>query len=375
MRRFLAAVTALGVSASETGALAPAPPSVCGADPTKVADCNHPDLGSCGNACCYASFEVAEQPDAIYGRVVQLLKGKLDGSYDYVSSGNPPDPEEDLRQYNITAPLAFQYIFQGSHSAPKFFGANSDVLDFSVVKTTQGSAIYAFSLSRIHGALGDHGQNYKSIAYLAKALNPDARVTVVHGCGSPAEPRSHATLLHEQQELAPASVCGADPTNVEDCNRPDLGSCSNACCLLEVELKDTPEAVYASLTGLLKSKVDGQYDYITGGDPNPGDDLRQYNITSPAAFQFILQGSHSAPKYFGENADILDFTIAKFGEGSSLRMFSLSRIHGALGDHGQNYKNLAYLTKHLPIATSPLNIKVLYGCNSLSSSSAAKIMV
>ena len=29
--------------------------------------------------------------------------------------------------------------------------------------------------------------------------------------------------------------------------------------------------------------------YVTGGNPNPGDDLRPYNISSPENFKFILQ--------------------------------------------------------------------------------------
>lgn len=57
----------------------------------------------------------------------------------------------------------------------------------------------------------------------------------------------------------------------------------------------------------------------------------------------MRQGRHNAPKYSGLNGDILNFAIyaPKSGASSSvLRMFSLSRIHGALGDNGQNYKSL-----------------------------------
>ena len=55
-----------------------------------------------------------------------------------------------------------------------------------------------------------------------------------------------------------------------------------------------------------------------------------------------LEGRHNAPKYFGANGDILNFAIYEGDAPTSsvLRMFSLSRIHGALGDNGQNYKTL-----------------------------------
>ncbi len=153
------------------------------------------------------------------------------------------------------------------------------------------------------------------------------------------------------------------------------------------------------------------FSYVSGGNPNPADDLRPYNITEPENFQFIaqvwsscielcctalwqlwliqrfvhlhfayfalqsfechgelsilvlwfaqslesggsfshlhaqaeivFQGRHDAPKYHGVNGDILDFAIyAPKSDSSVLRMFSLSRIHGALLDNGQNYKSL-----------------------------------
>ena len=61
------------------------------------------------------------------------------------------------------------------------------------------------------------------------------------------------------------------------------------------------------------------------------------------------QGRHDAPKYFGKNGDVLDFAIYAKGSGSVLRMFSLSRIHGALGDQGQNYKTLSFLAEKMEI--------------------------
>lgn len=40
--------------------------------------------------------------------------------------------------------------------------------------------------------------------------------------------------------------------------------------------------------------VQDGFTYVTGGEPNPGDDLRPYNISSPEMFKFILQAQSSA---------------------------------------------------------------------------------
>jgi len=41
----------------------------------------------------------------------------------------------------------------------------------------------AFSSSGIHGALGDNGQNFKTLAFMIKEVYPQAESTIVHGCG------------------------------------------------------------------------------------------------------------------------------------------------------------------------------------------------
>jgi len=118
---------------------------------------------------------------------------------------------------------------------------------------------------------------------------------------------------------------------------------------------------------MLNEGIDGHYSYVTGGDPNPGDDLRPYNISKPRRYEFILQGRHSTPLYNGTNADILNFNIAATDDnGSELSMFSSSRIHGALGDAGQNFKTLSYLADALApkLGVHSAMLKVVYGCGS-----------
>jgi len=161
-----------------------------------------------------------------------------------------------------------------------------------------------------------------------------------------------------------ASVCGSEPKSVQDCDHADMGSCGNACCLLELDLTLQPEAVYDKVKTFLTSPNDGSYARVTGGDPNPTDDLREFNISKPKLFEFILQGSHQTPKYKDNDADVLNFNIAKTDGGSSLRMFSLSRIHGALGDAGQNYKTLKFLKDQLKLESRDVHgeMKILHGC-------------
>jgi len=151
------------------------------------------------------------------------------------------------------------------------------------------------------------------------------------------------------------STCGLEDTGVVDCENPDLGTCGNACCAVNItgiESESTTD-VYDKLVAYLKSGgTDGSFDYVTGPDAhghNPSDDLRQYNIS----WDFILQGTHTT--YPGYYVDTLDFAIYHDADENknqhsnaktfSLRAFNLAGVHGALGDHGQSYKSIAYLAK------------------------------
>jgi len=342
------------------------PPSVCGPHPETVKNCDKPDLGSCGNACCLADLDLSMDPAKAYSHTLDVLKGLQDVGYSYVTGGDPdhdhvlfddPHPGDDLRHFNITQPKPFKFLFQGRHDAPKYKGPNGDILNFAIYESGSGSVLRMFSISRIHGALGDHGQNYKTLHFLSDKLT-SKEPTRVYGCGLPiasaAAPPS--TQLASQSS---SSVCGASPSTVPDCDKPDRGSCGNACCMAELDLSFDPETAYHHAVDVLKSLKDNGYRYITGGNPNPGDDLRHYNITKPKNFQFIFQGRHDSPKYSGPNADILDFMIYKSGSGSVLRMFSISRIHGALGDAGQNYKTLSFMAEKMGASKKPVP---KYGC-------------
>ena len=145
------------------------------------------------------------------------------------------------------------------------------------------------------------------------------------------------------------SSCGPKkPSPVVDCDKTDLGSCGNACCGMDFPVVDhgyNATKVYLTVADLLQSKgPDGSLGYVTGPNAagqNPGDKLPT-NIPG-LDFRYIFQGTHATTGGF---VDTIDFNIEDRGAaGMFLRAFSRSGIHGALGDNGQNYKNVQYLLK------------------------------
>jgi len=154
--------------------------SSCGSG-TGVFDCQNVDLGSCGNACCALQLEVPFIPKtAFLGMQLYLGEGGTDSSYDYVQGPDAAghNPGTDLRSKNII----WKWIFQGRHTT---IGGYVDVLDFNIKESpnTGSSIITMFSSSGIHGALGDNGQNYKSLSRLARDLGFPTDYLVLYGCG------------------------------------------------------------------------------------------------------------------------------------------------------------------------------------------------
>ena len=138
------------------------------------------------------------------------------------------------------------------------------------------------------------------------------------------------------------SSCGStQPSPVPDCGSVDLGSCGNACCIADFKGSFNIKEFYSQITDFLKKGGDdGSFAYITGPDAaghNPGDDLTPYGI----AWQYVWQGTHTTT---GGYVDTIDFNIKKASDDATeeavVRVSSRSNIHGALGDNGQNHKNV-----------------------------------
>ena len=194
-------MTVAFVAAAAAAAAAAEHNSTCGlADPSPVPDCENADLGSCGNACCTVNvtgISGFHNTTELYNHLVGYLKaGGEDASFSYVtgpdSHGN--NPSDDLTPYGI----AWDYILQGTHTT--YPGGYVDTIDIAIFseasaavkqqargksdKATSEFSLRAFNIAGIHGALGDHGQSYKSLAYMTKgAFGDDVKITKVFGCG------------------------------------------------------------------------------------------------------------------------------------------------------------------------------------------------
>jgi hypothetical protein len=189
-----------------------------------------------------------------------------------------------------------------------------------------------------------------------------------------------------------ASTCGpASPSKVADCDKPDMGAGGNACCVLELNMTGSPTKTYNGLKDWLgQGGSDTSYAYTTGPDAagnnvsvhrprpaaaapatscllpsgsettardlQPGDDLRKYDIE----WQYIFQGKHVTK---GGYVDTLNFNIKKGPEaGTFLRVASISNIHGALGDDGQNFKTLVYMLREMHPDWETHPIRIVHGC-------------
>jgi hypothetical protein len=315
--RLACTVAVLALIAAEPTS-APTPPvnpgpvpgkySSCGAKvPSTVKDCDKPNFGGCGNACAIVEAGFVTEPEALYNKTRKWLTlGGPDGSYEYRTGHDSAghDPVDDLRPYNGP----FDFCFQGGHLSIDNF---TDIFDINIRKNAVGGSIMRVGLTAtIHGALGDNGQSYKIIAFMLKALSRDVAIQILWGgdkasetsslLSSPkARPTNHIAADPTSAPTPPVnpgpvpgkySSCGATvPSTVTDCDHPDLGSCGNACAIVETQFKKKTEALYnKTRKWLTLGGPDGSYSYHTGHDSgahDPSDDLRPYN----GAWDFILQ--------------------------------------------------------------------------------------
>jgi hypothetical protein len=141
----------------------------------------------------------------------------------------------------------------------------------------------------------------------------------------------------------PAGSCGGDkPSKVLDCQNVDMGSCGNACCKLLLHVQEDPVTAAKLLnTSLANGGPDGYYtrqflaEKVTGFF-----DLSVLKAGLPVIGQ--VHHMTSGPAHYN---DTIDITITKTSSGSVIKAFSISLIGGALGDNGQNYKNIVMALK------------------------------
>eukprot|EP00466_Bigelowiella_natans_P002071 jgi/Bigna1/90382/estExt_fgenesh1_pg.C_690017 len=127
-------------------------------------DCNNKDFGSCGNACCKLSFEVAAADDKIASVFNETLAGGGPDSRFFESTlAEGVRNVADLRPYGV----GVSFIGQTIHTTAKRI--YNDTINFTIFKKNESAAtVNVFSISQIGGAYGDDGQNFKNIAVLMK---------------------------------------------------------------------------------------------------------------------------------------------------------------------------------------------------------------
>ena len=196
-------------------------------------DCDKWDQGSCGNACCVLDVHVDGAVDDAYEALAAYLEsGGGDGLYAKAPTsdtvGHVSEDDQGDYPFEFSPALPWRYTTSGFHATT---GGYVDQLKFSVGVTSGGTrcvestSAFGFtpssrhhdggniasiawnstpssrcvgrlrfdlhagnakvrmsSISGINGALGDYGQNYKNLAFLAAGLGWDPP-TVAFGCG------------------------------------------------------------------------------------------------------------------------------------------------------------------------------------------------
>lgn len=355
-----------------TPAPTPTPPAptlingTCNADSIAagIEDCDRVDFGSCGNACCKITTAVSLSPaDVAHALNTSLANGGADGHYELQPLVDSPfgftPLEPDL-------PGAFMGQVYHTTSGP---GHYTDVVNILIEPSGSAgtaSTISAFSLPLIGGALGDSGQSYKNIIMALKGANlagwSDTLVSNVGGsCPAPTDKnarlarRDGAKILGHRRLDAVEGTCGLDPdviypanVTIPDCKNWDTGSCGNACCSLTVTVSMSPsDAVSALNNSLDDGGLDGQFTKqdlaektvgfadITGGPPAAA---AAFGFGSGPVYIGQVHHATSGPAHY---VDVLNFNIVEGANGSStIQAFSTSLAGAALGDVGQNYKNL-----------------------------------
>lgn len=134
--------------------------------------CNHPDSGSCGNACCKLMFTLPYPTETVMNKLnASIIAGGPDGLYTPQMTAEGTLTFGDLRQY----PGAPDFIGQAWHATKN--GLYNDTINFTLFPVDGGAStsLKAFSISQIGGAYGDDGQNYFNLVQLLTSVWSDAK--------------------------------------------------------------------------------------------------------------------------------------------------------------------------------------------------------
>ena len=165
--------------------------------------------------------------------------------------------------------------------------------------------------------------------------------------------------------VAAAEVCGtcSATSGCDDCSNVDFGSCGNACCKMELVVSGwTTEDMVAVLNETIFSTAANPDGPFSGPDGYYSPQFLAEGVTGFASLvgfgapvDYIGQVHHmtSGPAHYN---DTIDMTVRSSGDGVIVKLFSLSLIGGALGDAGQNYKNIVQITEAVTDAVNAVGM-------------------
>lgn len=170
------------------------------------------------------------------------------------------------------------------------------------------------------------------------------------------------------RENGSGGTCGLEPTSDPDCARHDFGSCGNACCGVNVAFSAESLAVGHAIShelarrgadlGFTPAKTWGPWFSLDAGG------CRDMRSASETRDQFLCQASHqtSGSFHFRDTINVKVGPTTPKGL-TVVQFFSISNIPGALGDAGQNYKNIMLLVRALEATGIGVNaIDAFIGC-------------
>lgn len=200
----------------------------CGIDkPSKVPDCERVDYGSCGNACCKLDFTSPAGFDAtsIKDRMVEQCTNRgPDNGYSCGKCAGPLDKcSNGFESLKDNGAGDNDWIGQVLHTTK---GNYTDAIQMFIGETGDKDHpvhIRIFSNARIVGGStgGDHGQNYKNIINLLKAVLKDKfdsweMVNSDDSCPPPSKVAPTASAEEEAEEDAPRALArAAGPQRVD----------------------------------------------------------------------------------------------------------------------------------------------------------------
>jgi hypothetical protein len=130
--------------------------------------CNHPDYGSCGNACCRLNILIeGEDTLAVMNKLNNsIVQGGPDKRYFAMITADDYLTFRDLRPKNV----AVDFLGQAYHLTANLL--YNDTVNILLSKAQNGvdTNVFAFSISQIGGAWGDSGQNYFNIIQLFDSI-------------------------------------------------------------------------------------------------------------------------------------------------------------------------------------------------------------